>query len=72
MVRKEKGMKKLEFPQGMPAPAIRGLASIGIHRLDQVIGKTESELLELHGVGPKAIRILQEALRREGKDLGKG
>ncbi|PJZ65600.1 RNA polymerase [Leptospira wolffii] len=62
-------MEPTEFPKGIPAPALRGLASIGIRRLDQLIGKKEEELLELHGVGPKAIRLIREALRKEGKDL---
>jgi hypothetical protein len=29
-----------------------------------------SELKKLHGVGPKALRILQEALEQQGMSLG--
>ena len=47
-------------------PATRALALIGCVRLDQVAAKSERELLALHGVGPKAIRILREALGARG------
>ena len=30
--------------------------------LEQVAGKTEAELLELKGIGPKAVESLKEAL----------
>ncbi|MBX3208413.1 MAG: DNA-binding protein [Labilithrix sp.] len=48
-------------------PATRALAAIGVVRLEQVTRFTEDELLELHGVGPRAIRILGEALSEHGK-----
>lgn len=51
------------------APATRALAAIGITRLDQVAGRSEAELLALHGVGPRAIRILREALDQHGRSL---
>jgi predicted flap endonuclease-1-like 5' DNA nuclease len=49
---------------GLPrigAPATRALNGIGITQLSQLRKYTESEILRLHGVGPKAIRILREA-----------
>lgn len=49
------------------APALRALASIGVTRASQLAKHTEAELLALHGVGPRAIRILAEhgvALKR--------
>ncbi|WP_309141409.1 hypothetical protein [Streptomyces composti] len=30
---------------------------------------TADELLALHGVGPKAVRVLTEALQRQGRSL---
>jgi hypothetical protein len=59
------------FPKGMGKPALRALASAGLDRLDQMTGVTESELLALHGVGPKAIGIIKVALRAQGKSLAK-
>ncbi|UOR02321.1 DUF1801 domain-containing protein [Leucobacter allii] len=43
------------------APATRALVGIGVTRLSQLAGRTERELLALHGFGPKALRILREA-----------
>lgn len=40
------------------APATRALASIGVTTVEQLAGYTEQEILALHGVGPRAIRIL--------------
>ena len=48
------------------APATGALAAAGITRLDQVAECREAELLALHGVGPKAIRLLREALAQRG------
>lgn len=50
-------------------PATRALLQAGISTLDQVAERTEAELLAMHGVGPKAVRILSEALGHEGKSL---
>jgi len=43
-------------------PATRALAAIGVTRLDQLPAHRAAELLALHGVGPKAIQILEAAL----------
>jgi hypothetical protein len=59
------------FPKGLGKPALRALASAGLDRLDQMTRVTESELLALHGMGPKAIGIIKTALRAQGKALAK-
>ena len=51
-------------PIGRPATA--ALEQTGITTVRQVASCTEPELLALHGVGPKAVRILAEALAAEG------
>jgi hypothetical protein len=48
------------------APAQRALESIGITTLKQLTDVTEAELLMLHGMGPKAVRILREELKAKG------
>ena len=53
-------------------PATRALAQQGITTLDQVAEHTEAELLDLHGVGPRAIRILSEALEARGRAFRRG
>ncbi|MDN5854480.1 MAG: hypothetical protein L0K86_16845, partial [Actinomycetia bacterium] len=47
-------------------PATRALASQGATTLEQVATWTERDLLALHGVGPKAIRILADELSSRG------
>ena len=45
------------------APATRALMAAGYTRLEQLTKVSEAELCRLHGMGPKALRILGEALR---------
>ena len=51
------------------APATRALASIGVTQLTEVADRSESELLRLHGFGPRALRILKEALAANGLSM---
>ena len=55
------------FPRAIGNPATGALLHAGITDLDQVAARTEREVLALHGVGPKAIRILREALAERGQ-----
>ena len=48
------------------APATRALAAAGITRLQQLTEQRAEDLLALHGMGPKAIRLLQAALKERG------
>jgi hypothetical protein len=48
------------------APATRALAQIGVTRLSQLTDHRAEDLLNLHGVGPKAVRLLQAALVERG------
>ena len=59
------------FPKGVAKPALRALASVGVFHLDQVTRFTEAELLALHGMGPKAIGLINYAHRAQGKSLAK-
>jgi predicted flap endonuclease-1-like 5' DNA nuclease len=58
------------FPKGIGAPATRALAAAGYTDLSQLAGVPAAELKKLHGMGPKALRLLQEALERQGSSLG--
>lgn len=51
-------------------PANRALLAIGVTMLDEIAAMGEAELLALHGVGPRAVRILREALEQQGRNLG--
>jgi hypothetical protein len=57
------------LPAGLGAPATRALLGAGLGRLDQIATRTKAELLSLHGVGPKAVRILEGALHETGRSL---
>lgn len=58
-----------DLPPAIGRPATRALLRAGLSTLAQVATCTEAELLALHGVGPKAVRILAEALDRRGMSL---
>jgi predicted flap endonuclease-1-like 5' DNA nuclease len=55
------------FPAGMPGPALRALAHAGIRTMAQLASRTEAELAALHGMGPKALRMLRDALAAQGR-----
>jgi hypothetical protein len=59
------------FPRAIGAPATRALNSAGFTELKQLTKATEAELMALHGFGPKALRILQAALKEQGLALAK-
>jgi predicted flap endonuclease-1-like 5' DNA nuclease len=56
----------LPMPATMGKVAPRELADAGYTDLRQLTSVTARELLAIHGVGPKAVRILREALAAEG------
>ena len=64
---KKTAAKEEPFPRGVSKPAQRALASAGYTRLDELTKARESDLAVLHGMGPKALNILKEALKQEGK-----
>lgn len=55
-----------EFPHALGKVARRELAVHGITRYAQLSERTATELLALHGVGPKAVRILRDELAARG------
>lgn len=55
-----------DVPANIGRPALRALGQAGVTSLDAVASRPAKELLALHGVGPKAIRILREALAARG------
>jgi hypothetical protein len=58
-----------EFPKGIGAPATRALVGAGYSKLSELAGVSAAELKKLHGMGPKALAILQEALEKAGQSL---
>jgi 3-methyladenine DNA glycosylase AlkD len=61
---------KSELPK-ISKPANRELYNAGFYRLEQFTDVTEADILKIHGVGPKAVRILNEALNEKGLSFAK-
>jgi hypothetical protein len=55
-----------ELPTGLTEPARRALEEAGYRRLGDLDGVPEAELRRLHGVGPRALRLLKLALAARG------
>ena len=60
------GAESSEYPDGLGNVARRELARNGYTRYDQLTAVTAAQLRMIHGVGPKAIRILDEELKTRG------
>lgn len=50
------------FPPGVSRPALRALLAANLTTLESLTTISERELASLHGMGPKAIRLLKAAL----------
>jgi hypothetical protein len=53
-----------EIPHRVGAPARRAFDAAGYTTLEELLAADEADLLALHGVGPKAIRLLHEEADR--------
>ncbi|MGK8524422.1 hypothetical protein ACRS6B_23990 [Nocardia asteroides] len=58
-----------DLPTAIGKPALRALAAAEITTLAQVAESTETRLLAMHGIGPKAVRILRAALEATGRSF---
>lgn len=58
-------LKKGDFPENLSAPAFRALQSARIHNLSDLKKFAEKEVANLHGMGPKGIRLLKESLKKK-------
>jgi predicted flap endonuclease-1-like 5' DNA nuclease len=57
-----------ELPK-IGAPATRALNNAGYTSLRQLVGVPRAELAKLHGMGPKALRIIEDNLAGQGLRL---
>jgi hypothetical protein len=60
------------FPGNLSQPARRALAGAGYTRLEQLSRISEAEIKQLHGMGPKAIGQLRQALEATGLSFADG
>lgn len=58
-----------DLPKSIGRPATRALSVAGITSLHSVSEHSADELLALHGVGPRAVRLLEESLAARGLAL---
>lgn len=58
-----------DFPKSIGNPATNALLHAGYTRLEQLTKVTENDILNLHGVGPRAIKILREILAEKGRSF---
>jgi predicted flap endonuclease-1-like 5' DNA nuclease len=59
------------LPTGIGKPATAALAGVGITQLRQLTHVSKAELSALHGVGPKAITVLEKELKVHGYSFAK-
>lgn len=58
-----------EFPRSIGKVATRELALSGYTRFEHLTQVSRKSLLAIHGVGPKAVNILEEELRERGLEF---
>lgn len=58
-----------DLPDEIGKTAARELSVHGITSLERVAAHSRDELLTIHGVGPKAVGILADALEAKGLDF---
>jgi len=66
MANKQQSQQDSDFPDGLTQPALRALAGAGYSRLERLTKVSEAELEKLHGIGPKALDQLRNALAAQG------
>jgi hypothetical protein len=54
------------WPNGIGRPAQRALANAGIDDLMALAKRRQAEVAALHGMGPKALGVLKEAMAAKG------
>ena len=59
-------MAESQFPASLGKVASRQLTQHGITTYEQLTALSAKDLLAIHGVGPKAIRILHDELSARG------
>jgi len=57
------------FPAGMSGPALQALHVAGVRSMADLESWTAAEFLALHGMGPKGVRILRDALAASGRQF---
>lgn len=64
--------QEIDLPPDIGKPARGALVHAGYRRLDQLTGTNGAEILKLHGMGPKALGRLRDALDARGLSFADG
>ncbi|SFJ55376.1 DNA-binding protein [Thermoflavimicrobium dichotomicum] len=64
--------KESDLPTDLAKPARRALERAGYLRLEQFTKLSEAEVLQLHGIGPKAMDQIRRALAAKGLSFANG
>lgn len=72
MKSKQHDQQETDLPADLSNPARRALVAAGYLRLAQIAEHSESELLQMHGFGPKALEQLRRALASNGLSFASG
>ncbi|WP_066306777.1 DNA-binding protein [Bacillus sp. FJAT-29814] len=62
---------KGNLPERLSKPAKRALQGAGYVRLEQLTKVREAEIMQLHGMGPKALELLKKSLAEKGLTFAK-
>ena len=60
-----------ELPLKLAKPAQRALANAGITSLQQLATYSEQEIALMHGIGPNALRVIKQELKKHGLSFTK-
>lgn len=55
-----------KLPLKLAKPAQRALANAGITSLQQLSKYSEQEIALMHGIGPNALRVIKQELKKHG------
>ena len=61
-----------DLPAGLAKPAQRALTRAGYSRLEQFTELSEEEVIQLHGMGPRALEQIRRALAARGLSFADG
>jgi hypothetical protein len=65
------GAEENDLPK-LAAPARRALIGAGYTRLEHLTEVKESDVMQLHGMGPNAMRMLRNTLKERGLSFRDG
>lgn len=57
---------EIDLPEGIGKPALRALEAAGLFHLTDFSQLSEEQLQKLHGLGPKALRIIAAVMEVHG------